>query len=265
MKLAHCGQSRMKSFRFTNVSLFFWPSHFPIRNSFVVYLILNWNEMNEMGAYAVLANVKYFLSVVGFKLISCPQNSFSKSCRLGDRSPFSKNSNSKKKEAELIIVKVKQSIKLNPKQTPKWEININKYTYCVGGWSLSWNHNAFPSRWTPWHTSGGVASSSSAGNQRASSTNRGLPWNSNTSQRSWHTARQANSKYNRWEKNQTQSKRYIKAKQKVNRQIQSNQCVLNKCKLKSDESPRAKYQQQLKCPANHERRSLNVVLLFHIS
>lgn len=73
---------------------------------------------------------------------------------------------------------------------------------CVGGWPLSWNHSAFPSRWAPWHPSGGVPSSST-GNQRGSSTNRGIPWNSNTSQRSWHTTRPATSKYNRWEHIQT--------------------------------------------------------------
>lgn len=65
--------------------------------------------------------------------------------------------------------------------------------YCVGSWSLSWNHSAFPSRWAPWHQSGGITSTS----QRGSSNNRGLPWNTSTSQRSWHSARQATAKYNR--------------------------------------------------------------------
>ncbi|XP_073816500.1 synaptotagmin binding cytoplasmic RNA interacting protein isoform X17 [Musca autumnalis] len=75
-----------------------------------------------------------------------------------------------------------------------------------GGWPWAWNHGAWPNRWAPWqHQSSGGPSSgggggggSSTGGHRSggSASNRGGPWGgTNTSQRSWHSARQTATKF----------------------------------------------------------------------
>lgn len=116
--------------------------------------------------------------------------------------------------------KKKQNKKIHSTTKTKLNKNANRMCYCVGSWSLSWNHSAFPSRWAPWHQSGGITSTS----QRGSSNNRGLPWNTSTSQRSWHSARQATAKYNRWEYIQTDNG------QKQNIYRQTNKKCKNKPK-----------------------------------
>ncbi|XP_055698388.1 heterogeneous nuclear ribonucleoprotein R isoform X8 [Phlebotomus papatasi] len=66
-----------------------------------------------------------------------------------------------------------------------------------GGWSWAWNHGAWPSRWAPWqHQSSGGPSGSTGGHRGGSGNSRGGPWGgSNSSQRSWHPARQAATKF----------------------------------------------------------------------
>ncbi|XP_022209611.1 heterogeneous nuclear ribonucleoprotein Q isoform X14 [Drosophila obscura] len=94
-----------------------------------------------------------------------------------------------------------------------------------GGWSWAWNHSAaWQSRWPAWqHQSsggpnsatgggsgsggGGTGGGGSAGGHRSGGTgsNRGGPWGgTNASQRSWHPARQAATKFTR-DKTQPQS------------------------------------------------------------
>lgn len=83
-----------------------------------------------------------------------------------------------------------------------------------GGWPWAWNHGAWPNRWGPWQhqSSGGPSSGGGGGGGGGSSTgghrtggsasNRGGPWGgTNSSQRSWHSARQTATKFTRWEKN----------------------------------------------------------------
>ncbi|XP_022209609.1 heterogeneous nuclear ribonucleoprotein Q isoform X12 [Drosophila obscura] len=88
-----------------------------------------------------------------------------------------------------------------------------------GGWSWAWNHSAaWQSRWPAWqHQSsggpnsatgggsgsggGGTGGGGSAGGHRSGGTgsNRGGPWGgTNASQRSWHPARQAATKFTSW-------------------------------------------------------------------
>lgn len=72
-----------------------------------------------------------------------------------------------------------------------------------GGWSWPWNHNAWSSRWGPWHQSSGGGPSGNATSHRASGSNHrgaGGPWSgSNSTQRSWHTTRQTATKFTRWD------------------------------------------------------------------
>ncbi|XP_034130006.1 heterogeneous nuclear ribonucleoprotein Q isoform X11 [Drosophila guanche] len=93
-----------------------------------------------------------------------------------------------------------------------------------GGWSWAWNHSAaWQSRWPAWQhqssggpnsaTGGGSGSGgggtggggSSAGGHRSggAGSNRGGPWGgTNASQRSWHPARQAATKFTSWSRSQ---------------------------------------------------------------
>lgn len=93
----------------------------------------------------------------------------------------------------VVQIKIMQIFNLNRIHSHE---NENEKYIKLGGWSWSWNHSALPGRWAPWHQSGGIPSSAT-GTQRGNSSNRGVPWGSSSSQRSWHPARQATTKYNR--------------------------------------------------------------------